>query len=251
MNMHAIPDHPICHVRNVAKRDRFVRLLAATILLCSAVPVFAQASATACGSLENAFGPYDYRVDRGQPLRLVDSAHFTPAVEALVRGNTGSLGGDLNYTLRAFPNHHRALMSVMRYGEKMKSPQPSDLLYPVECYFERALRFRPEDVIVRMIYATFLQKAGRDKEADVQLQDASRLAEDDAFTHYNVGLIYLDGKNYGGALREAHKAYALGFPRPELKNRLVAAGKWHEPTATVPEEPGSAPQGAPASSSPQ
>ena len=248
MNKHTLT-HCLTHLgREGKKQAPTLRMVTTIALLCSVFAAVAQTTTGACGSLENAYGPYDYRTERGQHLYLVEMAHFTPSVEALVKGNTGYLGGDLDYTLRAYPNHHRALMSVMRYGEKMKSPQPPDLRYPVECYFERALRFRPDDTIARMIYATFLQKAGRDKEADVQLEDASKLAKDDAFTHYNVGLIYLYGKNYEGALREAHQAYALGFPRPELKNRLVASGKWRESASIPAELSGSAPQDASASS---
>jgi hypothetical protein len=249
MNKHAIARAPMHAWCERMSRKQVQRLLTAVFLLCTAAPLLAQAKPDACGPLENAFGPYDYRTERGQHLYLVEMAHFTPSVEALIKGNTGRIGGDLDYTLRAYPNHHRALMSVMRYGEKMKSPQPPDLRYPVECYFERALRFRPDDVIARMIYATFLQKHGRDTEANAQLQQTATLAGNDAFTHYNIGLIYLDGKNYEGALLEAHRAYALGFPRPDLKNLLVAAGKWREPAATTPAQAGSAPHGTAASGS--
>lgn len=121
---------------------------------------------------------------------------------------------------------------MMRYGERTKSPQPPNVRYPVECYFLRAIRFQPDDTTVRMLYATFLQKQGREKEANAQLQQASVDAKDDAFTHYNIGLVYLDGKNYDEALRQAHRAYALGFPRMELKTRLQAAGHWREPQAS-------------------
>jgi len=210
---------------------RIARMLAALALSCASAAI-AQPAASACGSLANAFGPYDYRVERGQQLHLVESAHFTPPVEALIGGNSGYLGGDLDYTLRAFPNHHRALVSMMRYGERTKSPQPPNVRYPIECYFVRAIRFQPDDSIVRMLYATFLQKQGREKEANAQLQQASVDAKDDAFTHYNIGLVYLDGKNYDEALRQAHRAYALGFPRMELKTRLQQAGHWREPPAS-------------------
>lgn len=210
--------------------------------LSFASAAFGQPASSACGPLANAYGPFDYREVRGPKLDIVEGAHFTSEVEALLRGNRGYLGGDLDYTLRAFPNHHRALVSMMRYGEKTKSPQPRDVRYPVECYFTRAIRFRPDDVIVRMIYAAFLQKAGRNDEANAQLAEASELAKDNAFTHYNIGLIYLDAKDYANALRQAHRAYALGFPRTELKERLQAAGQWREPVAKPPA--GSAPAAA-------
>lgn len=190
--------------------------------------VAAQLSSSVCGTLKNGYGPYDYRVDRRQ-LPIVEEYHFTPEVEALVRGPSGSVGGDLGYTLRAFPNHPRALMAMMRLGEKLKTPQPPGAQYTVECYFERAARFRPDDAIVKMIYATFLQKNSRDRDAIAQLEVAATLAGDNAFTHYNIGLIYFDGKKYDEALVEAQRAYGLGVPMPELREQLKAVGKWIEP----------------------
>jgi tetratricopeptide (TPR) repeat protein len=211
----------------------------------ASTPILAQD--TVCGALENPFGPYDYRTERGNNLYLVEMAHFTPPVESLIRGNTGKVGGDLDYTLRAFPNHHRALMSVMRFGEKTKSTKPPDMRYSVECYLDRAIRFRPDDSIARMIYSMFLAKAGRTKEAVAQLDTAAEFAEDkeNPFTHYNLGLNYLDVKEYDKALIQAHKAYGLGFIQPGLKDRLTEAGKWKEPATESPDAsaaPASAPK---------
>lgn len=188
----------------------------------------AQNNSSACGSLKNGYGPYDYRVDR-QHLPIVEEYHFTPEVEATIRGKSGTVGGDLDYTLRAFPNHPRALMAMMRLGERLKTLQPPGAQYTVECYFERATRFRPDDPIVRMIYATFLQKNTRERDAMSQLGVATTLAGDNAFTHYNIGLIYFDGKKYDEALAEAQRAYGLGVPMPELREQLKAVGKWTEP----------------------
>ncbi|WP_394788759.1 ABC transporter permease [Rhodoferax sp.] len=208
------------------------------LLLCALAgqPAFAQVIGSECGPLTNGFGPFDYRTERSN-LNIVEMAHFTPEVEALIKGNAGYLGGDLDYTLRAFPNHHRALMSVMRYGEKSKSAIPRDLRYSVECYFDRAIRFRPDDAISRMIYAMYLNKHGRNPEALRQLDIAAEGAEgkENAFTHYNLGLNYLDMKEYSKALNQAHKAYALGFIQPALKDKLKEAGKWTEPEAVAAE----------------
>ena len=219
--------NPLIHFRST-----LVALTVAAMPLLS----LAQSDFNVCGSLENGFGPYDYRVERGQNLRLVEGAHFTPAVEGLLRGNTAKTpGGDLDYTLRAYPNHHRALMSVMRYSEKLNSPHPRDLRYSVECYFDRAVRFRADDPIVRMIFATFLaHQKKRMPDALKQLETARELAKDNAFTHYNIGLIYLDLKEYDRALAQAHVAYALGFTQPALREGLVAAGRWKEPDPSSP-----------------
>jgi tetratricopeptide (TPR) repeat protein len=103
--------------------------------------------------------------------------------------------------------------------------------YTVECYLDRAIRMAPDDVIVRILYAQFLASKSRIGEADAQLQTAAKLAGDDGFTHYNIGLAYLEMKQYDRALAQAHKALALGMTRVALKNALIAAGKWVEPVA--------------------
>ena len=190
---------------------------------------FAQTNNSTCGSLQNGYGPYDYRTDRDK-LPIVLGAHFTAEVEALIRGTTSHRpGGDIDYTLRAIPNNHRALLAMMRLGEKEKTPQPSGSRYTVQCWFERAVLFRPDDAIVRMIYSTYLNRKGRLPDATAQLDIATFYAKDNAFTHYNIGLHYFDLKNYDKALAEAHQAMALGFVQTELKEQLRSVGKWTEP----------------------
>ena len=93
---------------------------------------------------------------------MVVDNHFQPTVEHLIRGQTSQyVGGDIDFTLRAIPNHPNALMSMMLLGEKEKSSTPRGSRYSVECWFERAIRFRPDDNVVRMIYANFLTKKKR------------------------------------------------------------------------------------------
>lgn len=211
------------------------------VLCCGAVS--AQTAIHPCGELANAFGPFDYRRDRDK-FTIVETSHFTPRIETLVHGRSGTLGRELDYTLRAVPNHHRALVSVMRYGEKLKTPQPYDLRYPVECYFDRALRFRPDDGIARMLYVQYLIRNDRKEEARAQLAVVAAAAQDNPFTHYNLGLAYVDLKLYDDALKHAHRAHALGMDKAVgLRESLRAAGKWVEPAekpASSADEPQSA-----------
>lgn len=191
---------------------------------------------SSCGTLfsPGQYGPYDYRTDKDK-LPIVLGAHFTPEVESLIRGKTSTTpGGDIDYTLRAIPNHPNALIAMMRLAEKEKTQQPRGSRYTVECWFDRALQFRSDDNVVRMIYATFLQKTGRTPLALEQLDRVTAGAGDNAFTHYNAGLIYLDLKDYAKALIQAHRAQALGLPRTELADQLKAAGKWAAPSGDDP-----------------
>ena len=216
------------------RRSAAALLLAAT----ACISAWGQGAGAGCGSLEASYGPYDYRTDHSK-LPIVTGAHFTAPVEALIRGATSTLPGpDISYTLRAIPNHHRALISMMKLGEKEKTSKPYGSNYTVACWFTRAIAFRPDDAIVRMIYSGFLNSKGNINDANIQLELATASANDNGFTHYNIGLHYFDLKNYDKALVQAHKAIGLGFNHADLRNQLTAAGKWKEPeTAPVPSNP--------------
>lgn len=202
--------------------------------LAVALPLAASAQApqpSQCGELSNGFGPFDYRTNRGADLANVEGSHFSPVVEALIRGIGGYIGADLDYVLRAFPNHHRALLAMSRLTEKEKTEKPRGARYVLECYYERAARFAPDDSMVPMLYADLLIKRSRPDEARNQLARALQLARDNPFTHYNLGLIFFELKDYDQSLAQAHRASALGMARPDLRDKLKAAGKWREPSA--------------------
>ncbi|MBC6962806.1 MAG: tetratricopeptide repeat protein [Nitrosomonas sp.] len=181
-----------------------------------------------CGDLKNAYGPFDYmdRFNRSEQLKIVEDFHFTSDVENLISGSSGYLGGDLNYTLRAWPNHHRALAALVKYSIREKSTHIPHMQYPIECYFDRAIRMNAKDVQVRSIYSVFLSHRGRNKEALEQLDVAANLEPDNATVLYNLGLLYFKQKNYEKASQYAEKAYALDYPLPGLRNKLIQAGKW-------------------------
>ena len=194
---------------------------------------FAQTPDPRCGNpFVNGYGPLDYRVETGPKLKIVEDNHFTARVESLISGLTSSMGGDIDYTLRAFPNHHRALIAMKRLGERTKQAMPRGAQFTVECYFKRALMFRPDDAVARMLYATFLASDGRKEEALLQVEAAAEGAPDAGFTQYNAGLIFFEMSDMDRALRQAHRALRLGFEREELKQLLQSAGKWIEPSAT-------------------
>jgi tetratricopeptide (TPR) repeat protein len=187
-------------------------------------------AANFCGELKNAFGPFDYRkrAEFAAQFDLVEGAHFTSDVENGIKGNTSTIGGDLDYTLRAIPNHHRALASLARYAVRTKEVKLAHATYPVACYFERAVRMAPDDGDVRAEYGNYLFALGESEKAFEMYKDAVAMAPDNATFNYNLGLAYLKAKNYEQANTYAHKAYALGFPLPGLKNMLTAAGKWDD-----------------------
>lgn len=187
-----------------------------------------------CGELRNAYGPFDYRTDKDK-LPIVENVHFTANIESLRSGNTGVLpGGDIDYTLRAFPNHSRALMAMVRLGQKEKTERPKGTRYSVRCYLDRAVRFRPDDGMARMIYGIYLAQRKKSAEALNQLELAKESAGENANLHYNLGLVYCDLGRYEEALHHAHMAYRLGFQLPGLKEKLNKAGRWRDPVPATP-----------------
>lgn len=195
----------------------------------TAFSVAAAQDAQSCGSLENAFGPFDYTDPenfRLKRLDLVESAHFTPEVESLVRGASSvNPLDDIDYTLRAFPNHHRALNAVANYHLQNGLQQHGR--YTVECWFERAMRFKPADGNVRLVYGIFLAKKGSKEAALEQYEDALDLMPESAEAHYNIALLYMESRQYELANQHAVKAYSLGFPLPWLQNRLQELQVWN------------------------
>jgi len=183
-----------------------------------------------CGDLGNAYGPYDYRTSKDK-LVIVEGAHFTKDVEALRRGITGPVGADIDYTLRASPNHHRALIAMANLARKLNTERPQGANYTLACYFDRAIRFAGNDGVVRLIYGTYLSRAGKQKDAMQQLDVALSLDPNNANAHYNLGLLYFEGKDYPKARLHAQRAYELGFTLPGLKRMLEDVKQWEPPAA--------------------
>lgn len=207
------------------------------------------ASGAPCGNpFVNHFGPFDYRTASPADKKLVEDFHFTPGVEAMVRPVNTTYDGmaqDVAYTLHVFPNHPRALLTMMRLGERHKSPQPPGAKYTVDCYFERAVQFRPDDTVVRGLYATYLARNGRKPEALQHLSIARRAAGDNPMSNYSIGAVYYELGEFDLAVQQAHKAAALGFPGKALENALKNAKQWRDlAPAEAPDAAASAASGA-------
>ncbi|WBS03219.1 tetratricopeptide repeat protein [Pseudoduganella sp. SL102] len=197
-------------------------LVPATLLLATAV-----ASAKPyCGELDNALGPFDYRDAPPDALYLVEMAHYTDEVAAGVKGNTGAIGGDLDYTLRVFPNHVKALTTMAAVAMRTKVTQLFNARYPVECYFERAVRFQPDDGMAWGAYGKYLYSMGQAERAMPMLKKAYDMAPDNPSVNYNLGIAYFRAKQYDLAVKHAKVAYQHDFPLDGLRNMLVGARKW-------------------------
>lgn len=196
-----------------------------------AIPQLVVAQASSCGDLRNGqVGPWDYRTSTVESRKIIEDYHFTPQVESLSGGESSAyIGGDIDYLLRAYPNHARGLLALTRLAAK-EGERPKGSRFTVECWFDRATRFAPDDGAVHMLYGIYLLKKGRKDDAIKSLELARDLGSaEDANLNYNLGLAYLEVGQFEKSLAHAHRAYALGFPLPGLKNRLQRANKWRDP----------------------
>lgn len=183
-----------------------------------------------CGRLDNGIGPYDYTnpQHRKKMLSVVESYHFNSDVEMLIKGQSSYVWEDLDYTLRAFPNHHRALRSMSMY--QLRTVRPADArYYTAECYFDRAIRNAPRDAEVHVLFGTYLHKRSELARALAEFKEAERIKPGTAPDRdYRIGLLLFDMKEYEQALVYAKRAYTKKYPDEVLRENLKKVGKWSD-----------------------
>lgn len=187
-------------------------------------------SGNRCWGKGTGYGPYDYIRSPRPRIGVVEKFHFTSAVERLIKGESGKLHGDIDYTLRAVPNHHRALFAVSKLYlrdtagstklDKMHAESAQRGISPPECYFQRGKVFAPEDGMISGIYGIYLHKMGRHDEALREYRIAEKAHPNHAEIRYNMGLLFFDMKRYNEAREYADRARALGYPLRGLRDKL-------------------------------
>jgi tetratricopeptide (TPR) repeat protein len=185
----------------------------------------------ACTGKGQGYGPYDYSQRSSidpHHLNIVEGAHFTPEVENLVKGNRGTIEEDIDYTLRAWPNHPRALLSIIHYQLNIKNKlMQGKLTSPPECYLQRAIHFSPKDATSYSLYAFYLRKMSRLDEAAKFYRHAIKLAPNNAKIEYSYSWLLIDLKQYEEAVKYAKLAYQHGNPPGKLKDKLEKLGVWN------------------------
>lgn len=174
------------------------------------------------------FGPYDYTNPAHQQYRpIVEDYHFTREVEALIgSANAPTPGGDIFYTLRKFPNHHRALYAMVRYQTEQHKWLPLNFtrLYSMECFFQRAHYFKANDPVVYMLQGIYFYKRKAFEHSEKFYLKSLSIYPESAEANYNLGLLYIDMGKFDKAKQYAKAAYKYGHPLQGLKQKLAKHG---------------------------
>jgi tetratricopeptide (TPR) repeat protein len=184
-------------------------------------------------NLKNHYGPfnfYDNSKARNRALELVESAHYSTAMIMLKRGSTTThISGDLDYTLAVFPNHPGGLDLASRLDKAVRTGARGKwdkLKRSLDCYFMRALTIAPDIGETYYIWGVHYQRNDKFNESLKKYLRAEELGESSAGFYYNLGLLYVDLKDYDKAKGYAEKAYERGYPLEGLRSKLEKAGAW-------------------------
>lgn len=195
-------------------------------------------SAAACNlNLSNAVGPWDYGAPENHApngsnpmgnVKRVTNVHLTPSMLNLQRGGTAAIiGSDLDYTLRAIPNHPQALLlasKLERLIELKLAHRYERMKTSAECYFQRAIKLNPQLDSTRIVYGIHLHQKKHYSKAIEQYTTALNNGSSSTNLHYNIALTLVELKKYEDAKKHAEIAYGRGFPLPGLKNKLKKSG---------------------------
>lgn len=186
--------------------------------------------------IPNKYGPFEYRTTNSEDRELVEGAHFSLEYQAYLKGQKKSSrqanelppAAGFGYTLWAFPNQPLALAAMEDLGIRHKTEKPPGAILRVHCWFQRAVRFAPDDELVRALYGYYYARRGMPSEARVQLEKVVFLGSSNSSVYVYSAFAYIEIKEYEKALEAAKTAYQLGYSLPGLRNRLKQAGKWHD-----------------------
>ena len=166
--------------------------------------------------------PHDYYATPAgsELLRNVENYHMGPARKKMADKSYNYAQGDIDFMLRYFPNHPRALALMGEVATQTKRP------FLARKYFDRAIELYPERGGTYIVYGVFLHKAGDVQDAIKQYRTGLKLSPGDMDGHYNLGLALVQAGQYKEANRHAQKAYALGHPLRGLRAKLERANAW-------------------------
>jgi tetratricopeptide (TPR) repeat protein len=177
----------------------------------------------------SAFAWADYyapRTENGEisTFNNVTNYHLGPGREELAKTRFEAALQHAEFVLRYFPNHPQALSLLSEICLRSAIPKCTAT---AEGWFKNAIAINPDAAPTYVLQALFLHRKQRLNEAVDAYRRAIELAPESLNAHYNLGLAYMDLKQFDLANVEAQKSYQLGASLQGLRTRLEKAGKWN------------------------
>lgn len=189
----------------------------------------------------NDIGPWDYydpinsTPNGANPMgniKRVTNVHLKPGMLRMETKASGSFSSDIDYTLRAIPNHPAGLDLASRLEHRLQQPSSANIrmlryekpVRTAECYFQRAIALAPNRFYTYVVYGIHLHRFGKYDAANKAYERALALGSNSIETNYNYGLSLVKTGRYADAEQQARLAYQGGFPLPGLRNLLQQHG---------------------------
>lgn len=154
-------------------------------------------------------------------LAAVEKYHLQPGYDKLAKKHYQAAFGDARFILNYFPNHPRALVLLSDICGRWQSPECNP-----DRWIENAVSRNPSVAATHVIYGIYLHRAKRFEAAVTAYKQALDIDPMSVSAHYNLGLSYVELKQFELANQHAQKSYALGAPFPGLREKLKQVGFW-------------------------
>jgi tetratricopeptide (TPR) repeat protein len=209
-------------------------LLAGVLLAVIAGPVSAQ------GYYNEA---HDYYQGQVEGKVKVTELHLPPCQRYLSERDYFHAFSDCLFILKIFPNHPYVLSLMAQICERWNSPKCQ-----FDDFFEKAVSINPGASATYLVGGIHLHRTHQYAQAIQSFKQALEINPNSQNAHYDLGLTYLETKQFELANQHAQRAYGLGAPLPGLRKRLEQAGYWKpidqnlvaEPQAGLPRSQGAA-----------
>ena len=158
-------------------------------------------------------------------LKTVEAYHLNQGIGKVAERRYDSAFEEFDFILRYYPNHPRVLGLMGDLCVTLNRKEAG------EGYFNKALTLFPDmpragKALTYKEYGKFLYRFGDTDKALGLLKQSVALDNLASESHYFLGLAYYTGKDYVRANEHAQKAYAMGYPLAELREKLIAANAW-------------------------
>lgn len=232
---------------NVGRSNHGLAISGVWATLCAVLFLFFLSPAYA--SKYGQYGPFDYYDPPKHSIQLVERAHLGPKTELLAEeGRWCRYFSDLDYTLRAFPNHPKGLVKMSQFLEhhaacnrkpskKKKSKSVADIYAELEegawrertpeYYFDRAIKYRSQYAETHILYGRYLFRKHKLEKSEKEFLVAANLintASQKATTNYYMSLINLEKGDCKMAKQFAGKSYKSGYDILDLKEKIEKSG---------------------------